>query len=235
LLGASKHKYGKSNSKKIMLDRLVKLYATRARNSGGNHIVLIIDEAQKLHEPEFHTLCNLQNELDSLGFKLTVISVGTHQLTYQHELLIQTGNMHLMARFMVRSARFRGILNEEELRLVLKGYDSQTEWPVGSGTSFTQYFFPQSFKDGFRIANSASDLWNIFVELGPRKRGYTLEVPMEPIVKAVESVFRSYTDERISELGLTRNDLVLEVTESGYQNHMRAIVHMLQDPIGGGT
>jgi hypothetical protein len=232
LLGASKHKYGTSISKKVMLDRLVRLFATRAKNSGGNQIVLIIDEAQRLHEPQFQTLCNLQNELDSLGFKLTVISVGSHELTYQHELLIQTGSIHLMARFMVRSARFRGIRDEKELKLVLDGYDQHTDWPSGSHTTFTQYFFPHTFEDGFRIADSAADLWNIFLELGPKKRGYTLEVPMESIAKTVESVFRSYTDDFISAHGLSPTDLIQHVGDAGYQNHMKAVSRMLQDSGG---
>jgi hypothetical protein len=232
LLGASKHKYGKSISKKVMLDRLVRLFATRALNSGGNQIVLIIDEAQRLHEPEFQTLCNLQNELDSLGFKLTVISVGSHELTYQHELLIQTGSIHLMARFMVRSARFRGIGDEKELKLVLDGYDLHTDWPSGSHTTYTQYFFPHAFENGFRIADSAKDLWNIFLELGPKKRDYTLEVPMESIAKTVESVFRSYADDSLSAHGLSPGDLVQHVDDSGYQNHMKAVSRMLLDSKG---
>jgi hypothetical protein len=54
----------------------VKLYATWARNAGGNQVLLMIDEAQNMREPSYRILCNLQNELDDLGYQLTVISVG---------------------------------------------------------------------------------------------------------------------------------------------------------------
>jgi hypothetical protein len=78
----------------------------------------MIDEAQDMRDPEYRTICNLQNELDSLGFQLTVISVGSQELTYQHEVFIQTGDIHLIARFMVRDAPFRGIRDAAELRYV---------------------------------------------------------------------------------------------------------------------
>jgi hypothetical protein len=89
--------------------------------------------------------------------------------------------------------------------------------------SFTHYFFPFSFREGFRMASVASDLWNVFLELGPHKKGYTLEVPMEPIAMTVESIFRSYSEDHFAERGPNRNELVCAVTESGYQNHMKAI------------
>jgi hypothetical protein len=234
LLGASRHKYGTSGKKKIMMDRLVRLYATCARNCGGNHIILIIDEAQNMHDPAFETLKDIQNALDSLGFKLTVISVGSHELTYQHELFILTGSIHLVSRFMVHKARFRGTRDEEELRFALRGYDSPeiSEWPEGSGICYTEYFFPRAYREGFRIADSASHLWKIFLDLGPHKQNYRLEVPMEHIAKAAESVFRNYTDTQIATHGLEFDDLLAQVKASDYREHMSAISRMLKDQKG---
>jgi hypothetical protein len=179
LLDASHHKYSASGSRRVKLDRLVKLYAARARNAGGNHIVLMIDEAQYMGDSGYRTLCNLQNQLDNQGYHLTVISVGSHELAYQHEVFIQSGDIHLMGRFMVRDAPFRGIRNVEELKFVFDGYDSQTEWPENSGVSYTKYFFPAAFENGFRIANCASTLWEIFVELAPPPKAHRqLDLPM---------------------------------------------------------
>ena len=225
LLGASRHKYGRAISKKIMLDRIARLYATTARNHGSNRIVLLIDEAQDMHDPEFQTLCNLENELDQHSYKLTVISVGSQELTYQHSAFIQAGQIHLMARYMVRSSRFRGICNAEELKNVLIGYDSFTEWPEKSGKSFTKYFFPKAYEDGFRMANHANNMWRIFEELGPRKSKYSLEVPMEHIAMSVEYIFRNLTDEYVCADELKVADLDKAINDSNYQGHMSAISH----------
>lgn len=229
LLGTSGHKYPRGVNKKMMLERLTRLFAISARNRGGNQILLLVDEAQNMHESEYQTLCNLENELDQMGFKLTVISVGSHELTYQHQMFVQTGKIHLMARYMVRSSRFRGICDKDELRLVLQAYDSLTEWPEGSGTSYTKFFFPKAFEDGYRMTDHTDELWKIFVELGPHKRGYRLEVPMEHIAKSVEYIFRAFTDEWVATKGIESSSLLRAVNNSEYQSHMAAISYMLKE------
>ena len=226
LLEASRHRYGKSKNRNIMLDRLARFYAMRAKNAGGNHVVLMIDEAQDMRDPEYRTICNLQNALDSLGYQLTVISVGSHELTYQHEVFIQTGDIHLIARFMVRDAPFRGIRNAAELRFVLDGYDADTEWPEKSGISYTHYFFPQAFAGGFRIAKYSRELWSIFAEMGPHNPGYKLDVPMEHIAKTVEGIFRNFSDDRMVGEELTQSDLAGEIEKTAYRRHMRAISYI---------
>jgi hypothetical protein len=73
-------------SKKIMLERLTRLFAVRAQSRRGNQILLLVDEAQNMHEPEYQTLCNLENELDQIGFKLTVVRKQKHrQLLYVYK------------------------------------------------------------------------------------------------------------------------------------------------------
>jgi len=217
-------------NRQLLLDRLTRQYATRARNAGGNHIVLIIDEAQNMHDPEYRTLCNLQNELDNLGYLLTVIAVGSHELTYQHDVFLETGDIHITGRFMVREARFRGISNQQELEFVLNGYDSLTEWPEGSGKSYTSYFLPQSFASGFRIAKYAEALWSVFINLAPKVAGFKLEVPMEHIAKSVEGVFRDFDDDHLLTTELSFADLEEKVEMTAYRKHMIGICRV----IGGG-
>lgn len=228
LLGAGRHKYGGAGKKKIMLDRLVRFYATLADRSRGNRIVLVVDEAQEMHEPEFQTLCNVSNELENIGYRLTVISVGSEELTYQHSAFIQQHKIHLMARYMVRSTRFKGISSAEELEYVLNGYDT-AEWPNGSKISYTRHFFPNAFRDGFRLAACSINLWKAFVELGPKKERYKLEVPMEHVADAVEAIFAQTVDEDVIETGLTSDKLVAAIQSSDYREHMNAISHMIAD------
>lgn len=222
LLQASRHRYALTGTRVRKLDRLVKFYATRARNAGSYQVVLMIDEAQNMREQSYRTLCNLQNELDELGFQLTVISVGTQELAYQHSAFMQGGDLHLVGRFMVREALFRGIRSPAELAYVLNAYDTQTEWPDGSGISYTRHFFPCAFETGFRIADLASELWGIYVELAPPRMKNNLELAMEHVAKPIEGLFREQASEA-KLINFAHDTLVREVEKSRYPIYMRAI------------
>jgi hypothetical protein len=222
MLRASRHRYADTGTRVKKLDRLVKLYATRARNAGGNQIVLMIDEAQNMHDQAYRTLCNLQNELDDLGYQLTVISVGSHELAFQHSAFIQGGDIHLVGRFMVREAMFRGIQSPEELAYVLHAYDSETEWPEGSGISYTQYFFARAFDAGFRIADLAPELWTIYQDLAPPKMRENLHIAMEHVAKPIEGLFREYSTDAIS-VQFSHDLLVQAIEKTRYRTYMRAV------------
>lgn len=222
LLQTGYHRYAQSGNRLTKLDRLVKLYATRARNARGNQVVLMIDEAQNMREQSYRTLCNMQNELDDLGFQLTVISVGTQDLVYQHSAFAQGGDLHLIGRFMMREALFRGIRSEAELAYVLNAYDIGTEWPEGSGISFTRYFFPRAFEIGFRLADVAATLWGIYKDLAPPKLQPHLEVAMEHVAKPVETLFREHSGDAIS-VEFTREALIEAVEGARYRAYMQAV------------
>ena len=225
LLQASRHRFANSGTRLVKLNRFVKLYATRARNAGGNHVVLMIDEAQNMREQSYRTLCNLQNDLDDIGFQLTVISVGSHELAYQHSAFIQAGDLHLVGRFMVRDALFRGIRSATELAYVLKACDEQTEWPQGSGISYTRHFFPRAFDIGFRIADLAPQLWTLFVELAPPKMTAHLNVAMEHVAKPIECLFRELSTDAAS-VPISRETLRRVVEQVRYPTYMRALAQL---------
>ncbi len=221
------HHYTKVRDVDAALKRVVNFFCSRACNRGSNHVVLMIDEAQNMRDAEFGWLCNIQNEMDEKGYRLTIISVGSHELAYQHEVFTLGGDAHLMGRFMVRHARFHGIRSLDELAYVLNGYDEQTEWPEGSGYSYTKYFFERAFNAGLRIKNTAEDLWKIYVELAPPNSRRFLEVPMEHIAKAIEYLFRTYggpiADHRfVFEPAMLRT----AIEQTGYRAHMRTISHI---------
>ncbi len=225
ILAAVKHHYLDNKSRRDKLDRLVNFFCTEARNAGGNHIVFMIDEAQNMRDLEFRWLCNIQNAMDDLGFRFTVTSIGSQELAYQHSLFSEGQDVHLMGRFMVRNARFHGIRSMEELRYVLNGYDQDTEWPEGSGISYTQFFFRRAYDAGFRINEYASTFWELYTHLAPERLRSRLEVPMEHIVKAIEHLFRKFhtTDARLT---FKRNELEAAITQTQYQAHMRAVARI---------
>jgi hypothetical protein len=167
--------------------RLVKeRFITIARGARTNYIVLLIDEAQDVTFREWKWLTGLQNKLDWAGYRLSVFSVGTQQMAYEHQLMGNSGNAHIAARFMVESARFHGLCSVEELRYVLTGYDCDSEWPAGSNVSFLQYFSSDHFERGLRLADTAENLWKALCALYPKVK----EFPMQHVAFAIENTLK---------------------------------------------
>lgn len=199
ILKGFNHEFKSARNRSVLRERIVNFLAVSAQSCGQRQVVLLCDEAQNMHVPEYHTLCGIQNDLDQLGIRLTVISLGAPELWSIHQMLIKSKETYLAARFLNRNMRFRGIQSENELRFVLQQYDGTTEWPEGSRLSYTQYFFPNSFADGFRIEELTPYLWQAFLMQAPKLGNFPLEVPMESVSHSIEGVFRKLPDIQIAD------------------------------------
>jgi hypothetical protein len=223
LLKSSNHIYTQRNRANVLFDRLSRHYATMAGNAGGNQIVLIIDEAQGMSPQDYRLICNLENELDRLGFRLTVISVASHEMNYNHETMVNSGHIHLNGRYFVRHCRFRGITNINELATVLRAFDSQLIWPEDSKTSYTRFFFPYSFEENFRFENCAKTMWKCYERWGYKHAKFALEVPMEHIAKAIEFLCRNVSDSTVLSEGMIDKKIEEAIESTEYEAHMAAI------------
>lgn len=194
-----------------------------AKNAGSNQVVLLIDEAQDMRLQEWKWLTGLQNALDNGGFNLSVFSVGTHQLGYQHEYLASTGNAHIAARFMAAHSRFHGLRIAAELEFVLTGYDIDSEWPSGSGTTYLQHFAPVDFKAGHRLTQSAAVLWKAMEDLSPIKVKHKLEFPMQSVTRAVENVLMRLARDEPWSTVVDYDSWLTELTRANFADLMRVI------------
>ncbi len=147
---------------------------------------------------------------------------------YQHSAFAQGDDLHLIGRFMMRETLFRGIRSEEELAYVLTAYDISTDWPEGSGISYTHHFFPRAFEIGFRLTDLAATLWSIYQALAPPKLQPHLNVAMEHVAKPVESLFRNHGGSAIS-VEFSRDALIEAVESARYSAYMQALSLM---PLG---
>lgn len=230
LLGASGFRTGPSTQKpkqKMVARQLFKdQLITCARRARGKYVVLMIDEAQDMTLAEWLWLMGLQNELDYIGFRFSVFSIGSHQMQYQPNYLERTGNAHIVARFFVRDARFHGICNAAELKYVFNGYDEDSEWPAGSGTSFLKYFAPEAFEKKLRLANHADHIWNVFLSLIPemakdKAQGIKPEIPMKQVALLAENILSQLAD------GQDWDDLLDSKYLSDLMHQNRFPAHML--------
>ena len=205
----------------LFTQRLVSI----ARTAKRNYVVLLIDEAQDITLREWKWLVGLQNQLDWDGIRLSIFSVGSHQMGYRHEMMAVTGNAHIAARFLVAHARFHGLCSVEELSYVLQGYDTASEWPEGSGITYLQYFAPDNFARGDRLANSSNSIWQALVSLVPGGRNKMLEFPMQHVSHAVENILFRLANGEFWENATSYDSWFQAISETGFSDHMRIITN----------
>src|SRR5581483_5242941 len=151
---------GKSSIKRSRLVEFLHEYAAQHHS----RLVLILDEAQKLHEMQYRWLVDVHNELDNRGVGVTWLLVGQEELAHQRDVFVMAKRMQIVGRFMVHQYTFTGLQSVEDFKQCLECYDDGelTEHPPHSGWSFTRYFFPAAFANGWRLASQAATLWEVF-------------------------------------------------------------------------
>ncbi|MBV1777456.1 ATP-binding protein [Burkholderiaceae bacterium DAT-1] len=215
--------------RELFRNRMVSL----AKTANSNYIVLLIDEAQDVTLREWQWLLGLQNILDLDGYRLSVFSIGTHQIGYQHDYLAKTGNAHIAARFFLLYSRFHGLRSLDELRFVLEGYDQESEWPAGSGKSYLHYFAPGQFMAGHRLSACADVLWQALNDLLPlefkrfyEKRSLEIEIPMKHVAQAVEEVLWRLAEGGEWEVVTNYDSWVDIIRATGFSGHIEAITRV---------
>lgn len=182
LLHACRHRL--SRAARSPMDRqemLVERLGQLAAQGGGRFVVLVIDEAQSMTQREWLWLVELHSRLELDRLRLCVFSVASLQVYDEPLAMAMTGGAHVSARFMLDSERFHGVRGVDELRYVLSGYDQESEWPKGSGASFTQGLAPKAWDEGFRMASMAEGLHAAMVNALPEKYDGPIEFPMRTV------------------------------------------------------
>ncbi|MEA2206540.1 MAG: hypothetical protein QOE77_3316 [Blastocatellia bacterium] len=213
---------GKTSAKR---HRLTEYLTELVERSGQDRLVLFVDEAQKLHEQHYKWLIDLHNELECRNIVLIVLLVGQDELLHQFSAFQMTKKTQIIGRFMVRQLRFSGITKEEDLRKCLANYDTGSEYPPGTGYSFTRYFFPAAFESNLRLENYAPTLWQAFKEIREEAQlPLTREIPMQYFCRSVEYVLTRFgkLDELAEDLSLAQWKEAIR--QSGYADAEQYVV-----------
>lgn len=159
---------------------LMRHIATKLSERDGNQFVLIIDEMQNLSELELSMLATIHNRLEPLGIKMTTIGFGQPEILTLRSALQATGKDFLIARFLSEPIHFDGCVSQNDLETILKAYDVR-EYPEESGYTFTSFFLPAAYGNGFRLSSFAKPIWNALMKV-------TIDdsVPMEHLTRTIE-------------------------------------------------
>jgi len=117
-----------------------------------------------------------------------VISVASLQFFDEAITMALSGGAHVAARFMLATKPFQGVRSVNDLSYVMAGYDVGSEWPVGSGQSFTASLAPEAWSQGFRLADSAPSLMQAMTQCLPMRYAGPVSFPMKTVTHACRQV-----------------------------------------------
>ncbi len=189
LLEASGHRL--AQSRRTPLERqgmLVERWIELAAQGGGRFLVLVIDEAQGMSQREWLWLVELHSLLEKQRIRLCVFSIASLQFFDEPLGMALAGGAHVAARFMLGAEPFHGIRSTEELAYVMRGYDAESEWPPGSGCSYTAGLAPRPWAAGFRMEHQATALMQAMLDTLPPHYAGPTDFPMKTVAQACRHV-----------------------------------------------
>ncbi len=157
----------------------------------GHIVVLLCDEAQRLSKHGLEWLRDVHDQLAHHGVRRITFLVGQPQLIEHKAQFQPSGDEQIVARFMIEQLHFRGITDAVDAATCLASYDL-SRFPEDTGNTFTELFYPQATLDGLKLEQSATALWNSFVNAhsSAQLQGQA-EIPMDYFTRAVESVLNN--------------------------------------------
>ena len=189
------YKLPESGTAAIKRRRVIDFMIERAREAGEHRILFCIDEAQWLERKQYRCLMDLHNQLKLADIRLIVLLIGQPELLEMKEGLRSARQGHLVGRFMTCTHRFDGVVNFEDVRRMLWSLDAGSEYPTGSGKSYTAFFVPDAYLAGFRMETYSHLLWDV-IRKAVEKAG--LPKIRELPIQAISAVLRTWLQELAS-------------------------------------
>lgn len=208
------------------LQRLCELLENLCVIAQSSTVVLLVDEAQRLFAAELDDFITIVNEAEGRDIDVFVVFFRQRDVSgVELELAKEHVTSHVKGRFKLAKHFFHGLRGEDEVYYVFDRYDHKTEWPVGSGITYTQYFAPQAFAKGWRLATHTKQVLEA-VEVARTTHGLApgQEWPMktfEGFVRHVLTViaarpnFEGLTSEHIEEALEVSGYVALELCRAG--------------------
>lgn len=173
--------------------RLLNTWLAACQGLDGDRLVLFVDEAQNWQEEQLTWLRDLSNDLASRDVRLITVLFAHPALLTVRASLIRAERTDLIGRFVLHPYRFGGVGSLLDTAEVMKAYDDPeiSEFPPGSGISYTEFFRPDLFRRGWRLEHEAGKCWAAFAAAASKHRG-NYEVGMQWVASAIRYVLYEY-------------------------------------------
>jgi len=195
ILHDCRHGVAESGTASARRTRLLNMWISRAQASNSDRLLLFIDEAQNWDEFYYTFLRDLSNDLGSHDIRMLVVLFAHPSLLVVRTSLLSRERTDLIGRFMMQPMRFRGVASSSDLAEIARCYDDSTisEFPAGSGISYSRFFRPDAYRDGWRLENEVEQCLAAFSTAAGKQSGQ-LQIGMQWVANAVRSYFYSHWD-----------------------------------------
>jgi hypothetical protein len=170
----------------------------------GNQYVLVIDEMQHLQEPEYDRLAALHNKLGDLGIRMTTIGFAQPEILDVRSALRRGQKSYVLARFLAEPIPFDGCVSKSDLEKILKAYDEVQHYPEDTDYTYTKFFAPEAFENGFRLVDYASTIWSKLKSAAGKSSD---SIPMEHLCLTIEYLLLSSFELDNSKYKLSENQI----------------------------
>jgi hypothetical protein len=205
-----------------MRDVLSHAWFVEAASRRSSSLVFLGDEMQNWGHKELTWFVDVSNDLDAFGVRLISIFFGQTQLSHIRATLRTVGRGDILGRFMTQYFVLEGIASARELQEVFACYDDvlHGEFPVESGLCYSEFFFPQSYRNGWRLAASAGLVWQLFAaQVHPHLEGAHAEsfsIGMQWIAQTVRFAFMNFADLDGPGFSIAKDQWAEAIDESGF-------------------
>jgi len=197
--------------------RLINFLVGKASITSAKKIIFFIDEAQRLSEKHYDLLMDIYNELHANNITLTTILVGQPELKLIRKSYYGYKDM-IRERFMLEMHEFHGIKDLNDLKLCLSQYDKELCYPENSTWTFTKYFFPKQFENGFRLVDYSGQILKLYEDIQSNYGISTFQhIPMQFFTLMVEYILNELGIEGKNNWILDDDDLKEAIDRSGYE------------------
>lgn len=142
-------------------DRFVHYLADQAIEHHCPMTVLFVDEMQRLALRQFEAFAEVYDRLSLFDIALTTVFAGNdQQCDGLLERIEKPRYAHIRGRFFRQVLTYKGLTSRGEVDACLAQYD-QLRYP-DDGPTYCEYFLPEAFGAGWRLASLSTDLWRVF-------------------------------------------------------------------------
>lgn len=162
--------------------RAIDFIIEKTRDKREHRFLFLIDEAQWLSRSQLRYLMDIHNQLKIANIRLITILVGQPELLILKNELHTLKERHLLGRFMNGTHEFHGLRNPYDLKRIMSALDVDSQYPLGSGYSYTKFFAPRAYERGWRLEQHADETWRVLKEV-LASEGITIlqdGLPMQP-------------------------------------------------------
>lgn len=230
ILMSCRQKLSSRQSDLDALARIRDLFEQMCYSDGANTLLLLVDEAQRLHREELADFLSVVNECEWGDYSVFIVFFYQTDLTgTESEQIREELAPHLKGRFGMADHRFFGLCGEDEAGAVFKRYDDNAKWPIGSDVTYTQHFASKAYAQGWRLVHHTKEILEVVEQLRASHGLPPLEEwPMKSFELFVQRILTRVVT-RPDFDGLTRDDILEALESSGYIKLERCRAHMTDD------